>query len=57
MNPLRMFKEFLGEGIVRKKTPDIPRARSLIKEAERRRKFLKEISEKIVLSNENANYF
>ena len=57
MRPLKNFDEFLTEGIIRKKTPDIPRARSLIEEAEKRNKFLNEILNKIGLLDKNANYF
>lgn len=57
MRPLKDFDEFLKEGIVRKRTPDMPRARSLIEEAEKRNKFLNEILNKIGLLDENANYF
>ena len=57
MRPLKDFDEFLKEGVVRKRTPDMPRARSLIEEAEKRNKFLNEILNKIGLSDENANYF
>ena len=57
MRPLKDFDEFLKEGGVRKRTPDMPRARSLTEEAEKRNKFLNEILIKIGLSDENANYF
>lgn len=57
MRPLRSFEEYLKEGIVKKRTPDIARSKSLIEEAEKRNKFLKEINNKIGLSDENANYF
>jgi len=57
MRPLKDFDEFLKESVVRKRTPDMPRARSLIEEAEKRNKFLNEILNKIGLLDENANYF
>ena len=57
MRPSKNFEEFLKTGIVKKRKPDIARARSLIEEAEKRKKFLDEISAKIGLSDENANYF
>jgi len=57
MRPLKTFEEFLRLGIVRKRTPDIARAKSLIEEAEKRKKFLEEVRLKIRLNNENANYF
>ena len=40
MRPLRKFEEFVERGIVRKRTPDIQRAKSLREEAEKRKKFL-----------------
>lgn len=57
MRVLKPFEEFLEAGIVKRRTPDISRARSLLEEAEKRQKFLDEINEKIGLSDENANYF
>lgn len=56
MKPLKDFREFLNKGIVRRRTPDKARARSLVKEAEKRNRFLKEMK-KIGLNNQNANYF
>ena len=57
MRALRTFEEFLEEGIVRRRSPDSARARSLIDESERRRKFLGEMLSRIGLSDANANYF
>lgn len=57
MKPLKKFEEFLEKGIVNKRTPDILRAKSLIKEVENRTKFIKEAQEKIKISEQNANYF
>jgi len=57
MRPLRKFEEFLEGDIIKRKTPDISRAKSLIKEAEKRKKFLNEMHKKIKVSDENANYF
>ena len=56
MMPLKQFKEYLEEGIARKQTPDISRAKSLINESERSYNILRGIIEKIGLNNENANY-
>lgn len=56
MRILRAFDEFLKEGTVRKRSPDVFRARSLAEEAERRRRFLEEMLRKMGLSDENANY-
>lgn len=57
MRPLKLFEEFLESGTVRKRAPDIARARSLIDEAEKRRKFLAEMLDKIGITDANANYF
>ncbi len=57
MRPLERFEEFLRYGIVERKTPNAARARSLIGEAEKRKKFLDELNIKLKLSDENANYF
>lgn len=57
MKPLKEFDEFIKLGIMRKRTPDISRARSLINESEKRKKFLEEMSNKIQISDDNANYF
>lgn len=57
MRPLKNFEEFLKTGIVKKRTPDIIRAKSLVREAEKRKRFLNEIYDKIGLSDKNANYF
>ncbi len=57
MIPLKDFEEFLKSGIVRKRNPDKARAKSLVEEAEKRKKFLDEILRKIGLSDKNANYF
>ena len=57
MRALRTFEQFLEEGIVRRRSPDSARARSLIDESERRRKFLGEMLSRIGLSDANANYF
>lgn len=57
MRLLKTFDEFLEKGVVKKRTPDIARAKSLIKEAKKRKKFLHELFTKIGLNDENANYF
>ena len=54
---LKSFEEYLQKGTIKLITPDLARASSLIEEADKRRKFLKEMSDKIGLSDENANYF
>lgn len=57
MNPLKMFEEYLEEGIVKKQTPDNLRASSLIKEAERKSNSLKIMMDKVGLEDNNANDF
>ena len=57
MRPLKTFDEFLEKGIMKKRTPDLARANSLLKEAKKRKKFLHELFKKIGLNDENANYF
>lgn len=57
MRPLKNFDEFLKDGVVRKRKPDIPRSKSLIEESEKRMKFLKEVAEKIKVTDDNANFF
>lgn len=57
MMPLKSFKEFLSRGTARRITPDTARARSLVQESEKRKKFLEELYEKLGLKDENANYF
>lgn len=57
MRPIKGFGEFVDDGTVRKISPDMPRARSLVEEAGRRKNFLDEMLEKIGINDENANYF
>ncbi|MBU2562526.1 MAG: hypothetical protein KKF68_02610 [Nanoarchaeota archaeon] len=57
MRPLKNFEEFVSEGIINKRHPDLARAKSLIEESEKRKEFLNEILIKIGLSENNANYF
>lgn len=57
MRALGKFEEYVKTGTVRRRRPDIARARSLISEAEHRRTFLRELMQKIPVSSENANYF
>lgn len=53
----RYFDEYVSDGVVKIRTPDTLRARSLTEQAENRNKFLADMSEKIGLTDENANYF
>lgn len=53
---MKLFEEYLREGIVKKQTSDLSRAKSLIKEAEESYNILTWIIEKIGLNDKNANY-
>lgn len=53
---MKLFEEYLREGIIKKQTPDVSRAKSLIKEAEESYNVLTGIIERIGLNNQNANY-
>lgn len=55
MNALRLFEEYVQEGIARKASINAERAKSLIAESERKMLSLKEWLEKIGVRNENAN--
>lgn len=57
MRLLKTFEEFRNMGIAIAKPAEIARARSLVSGSEKRMKFLREILEKIGLSDDNANYF
>lgn len=57
MRAVRDFEEFVKEGIVKKQSPDKPRAEFLVKEAENAFSLLKKMNEKIGLSDETANMF
>jgi len=57
MKSLRKFEEFVRTGIVNKRSPDFNRARSLVNEAENRKRFLDEMVEKMGITDKNANYF
>lgn len=57
MNPLRNFKEFLNEGIAVKQRIDIFRAKSLIEESEKRKRFLDRMIKKLEIDEEDANYY
>ena len=55
MKALKLFEEFIKEGIVKRVKIDRERAKSLLKESERRIHSLKERLEKLGINNENAN--
>ena len=52
---MKEFKEFLEAGIVKKLSSDVLRAKDLIQESERKYKSLKQIINKIGISDENSN--
>ncbi len=53
---MKLFEEYLDEGIVKTITPDISRANSLLKEAEQSYSILKQFIEKVGIEDNNANY-
>lgn len=55
MKPIKLFEDFIKDGVVKNITPDISRARSLLKDSEREYNFLKEVIKKMGVSDENAN--
>lgn len=57
MNPLKNFDEFIKAGIVRKVSPDTARARHLIEESEKRKRFIETARIKVGISDDNANCF
>jgi hypothetical protein len=57
MRVIQNFNEFIKQNIVTKRTPDISRAKFLIKEAENSYKLLQELQEKIPVRDDNANMF
>ncbi len=57
MKPLREFREFLEQGIAKKRTPDLNRASSLIDDAEKRRAFLQQMETSMGITDDDANYY
>jgi len=56
-NQLKEFEEYIKQGIVKKQSPDKPRAEFLIKESQRSYLSFLEMSKKIELTDNNANDF
>jgi hypothetical protein len=54
---MKEFEEYLQEGVVRRISKDVNRARFLLEESEKREDFIKVMVENIKISEENANYF
>jgi len=57
MNPLRPFEEFIAAGVVRKRAPDARRARNLLEDSEKRRRFLEQAVERLGVDDDSANYY
>ena len=57
MRVLGRFEEYLKDGIVRKRSPDPSRARSLAEESWERMGFIHDMLESMGVSDKNANYF
>ena len=55
MRPLKQFDDYLKEGIVKRISKDRERAKSLIKESERKMRSLKVQLEKVGIYEDNAN--
>ena len=55
MRNLKLFEEYIREGIVKRIRANNERAKSLVIESERKMSSLKERLEKIGIKNENAN--
>lgn len=53
---VKLFEEYLEEGIVKLQTPDFSRAKSLQKEAEQSYQILQQFVQKIGIDDKNANY-
>jgi hypothetical protein len=53
---VKLFEEYLEDGIAKTQSPDFPRARSLQKEAEQSYQILKQFIDKIGINDNNANY-
>jgi len=55
MRPIKGFKEYIEEHIVKRQAPDKSRSMSLIKESEKSESFLRQIIDKVGLTDDNAN--
>jgi len=55
MRPIKNFDEFISEGIIKKQTPDISRAKFLLKETEKSYLFVSRLIKNIGINDENAN--
>ncbi len=57
MNPIRDFKGFIAEGIVRKQAPDISRASYLVNEAAKSLASIRRLFQKMGVGDEDANNY
>lgn len=57
MNQIKDFEDYLNKGIAKKCKPDQVRAKDIVEEAERDLLFFKQIRQKILLDDANANNF
>ena len=55
MKRIKSFEEYLKEGIVRKVTPDVERAKNLFMESKRKYALLQKTIKHMGIDNENAN--
>jgi hypothetical protein len=53
---VKLFEEYLEDGIAKTQSPDFSRAKSLQKEAEQSRQILEQFIDKIGVNDNNANY-
>lgn len=56
MRNLKSFKEFLKEGIIKKQSPDIERAKSLIKESKDKLNFYEKLNSKLGFKELSPNF-
>lgn len=56
MKPLRMFEEYLAEGIVKKQAPNLSRAVFLIQESKDSYRFLLKVTKAVKISDEDSNF-
>ncbi|MBU0979240.1 MAG: hypothetical protein KJ709_00405 [Nanoarchaeota archaeon] len=57
MRPLKSFEEFIEQGTIRKSSPNKSRARSLINESQKRKRFIDQAISKMGLSDDSANVY
>lgn len=55
LRPIKDFQDYIDEGVITKKTPDISRANSFLLEAEKTEQFIQKIITTIEIDDKNAN--